>query len=125
MASIGGQLETGTQIDGADNTTIGNVSDSLKVTAVLVGTGVQGAATVGTTAVLVNVSGTNLANRKLLTVHNNGTVTIYWGYTSGVTTVNGTPLAKGQFMAIAVGPSANIYAISGTAGQNVRITEGL
>lgn len=87
------------------------------------GGGVQGAITVGTTAVLVAVSGTNLANRINVTLYNNSLLIVYWGYTNAVTTTTGTPIAAGQSMSWDVGPNTNIYVISTLAGQNTRITE--
>ena len=96
---------------------------SLKVADISNNGGSAGAITVGTSAVLASVSGTNLTNRRFLGVHNNGSTTIYWGTTSGVTTSSGTPIAKGQFISWAVGPNTNIYLISGSAGQNIRVTE--
>lgn len=87
------------------------------------GSGTQAALTVGTSAVLVNVSGTNLTNRKSLTLYNNGTVPIYWGLTSGVTTSTGTPIPVGFQAMWSVGSTTSIYAISGTASQNTRVTE--
>lgn len=86
--------------------------------------GSHAAITVGVTAVIANVSGsTNLTNRKFLSVHNNGTVPIYWGTSNAVTTSTGTPIAKGQFVSWAVGAGTSIYLISGTASQNIRIVE--
>jgi len=108
-----------------DGTLIGNLNNQLRTADILnAGTGVQGALTVGTSAVNVRVGGSNLTNRKLVTIHNNSLVTIYWGYSSGVTTSNGTPIFAGQQCGWAVGPSQDIFAIAGTAGNNTRVTEG-
>lgn len=96
---------------------------ALPIEAVSDGGGSQAAVTIGVTAVLMNVSGTNMVDRRTLSIYNNGTVPIYWGYTSGVTTSTGSPIATGQYMFLAVGPDTNIYTISGTASQNVRVTE--
>lgn len=85
--------------------------------------GSQAAITVGTSAILANVSGSNLTNRKSLTVYNNGTVLIYFGFTNAVTTSTGTPVVPGTTVIFSVGPSTNVYLISGTASQNVRVTE--
>lgn len=87
------------------------------------GIGVEGAKTIGTTAVLVNVSGTNLVNREMVSLHNNSAVTFYWGHTSGVTITSGTPLYAGQFMSWAYGSSQNVYIIAGTVSNNARVTE--
>lgn len=88
------------------------------------GTGVQGALTVGTSAVEVKVGGSRLEGRKSVTVQNESNSIIYWGYTSGVTTASGTPIQKKQFMSWAVGDNQTIYLIAGSAGNNTRITEG-
>lgn len=85
--------------------------------------GTQGALTVGTSAVEAKVGASPLANRKTLTVHNNSNSTIYWGYTSGVTTANGTPLYKDQFAVWDVGPGTSVYLIAGSAGNETRVTE--
>lgn len=87
------------------------------------GSGTQAAITIGTTAVLVNVSGTNLANRISATLCNNSLTIWYWGYTNAVTTSTGTPIQPNQVVAWDVGPSTNVYAISGSASQNGRVTE--
>lgn len=85
--------------------------------------GVNGAITVGTTAVAARVGASNLANRKNLTIHNNSLVTLYWGYSNLVTTANGTPLYSNQIISLDVGPNITIYLIASIAGNNVRITE--
>lgn len=85
--------------------------------------GTQGALTVGTTAVAVQVGGSPLTNRKLVTLHNNSSATLYWGYTSGVTTSTGTPIFKNQVMWWAAKSVATIYVIAGSAGNNGRVTE--
>lgn len=115
----------GSSVSGSETTPVDSTAlGELKTADILnSGTGTQGALTVGTSAVIVRVGGSNLANRKLLTLHNNSLVTLYWGYTSGVTTANGTPLFSGQMSGWAVGPSQNVYIIAGTAGNNTRVTE--
>lgn len=87
------------------------------------GTGTQGALVVGTTAVNIRVGGSNLANRKLVTLHNNSLITWYWGYTNAVTTTIGTPLMAGQFIAWATGASQDVFVITTIAAQNGRVTE--
>lgn len=65
---------------------------------------------------------TILTNRKYISIlPTNGT--IYWGYTSGVTTVIGTPIFKNQLMTIAATDNVHIYVIAATT-IDVRITEG-
>lgn len=87
------------------------------------GTGVQGAVSVGTSAVEARVGGSALANRKNLTVFNNSSNILYWGFTSAVTTSTGTPIIAGDFWNMAVGPAQAVYVIAGTAGNDARITE--
>lgn len=86
--------------------------------------GTQGALSVGTTALLVCSSGSaNLFNRQMLSLFNNSSVTLYWGYTSAVTTATGTPIFRNQERGWMVGPNTNIYVIAGTAANDARITE--
>lgn len=85
--------------------------------------GLQGAVTVGLTAVAIRVGGSNLANRKTLTAFHNGNQDIYWGYTNAVTVSSGSPIFKSQFAAWSIGPNTTVWMISGTAGQDVRVTE--
>lgn len=74
------------------------------------------ALTVGLTEVLVDAAD---LTRQSIMIKNLGTVSIYIGAT-GVTTVNGMEIpANGSI--ILDKQSAAIYAISGTAGQNVRV----
>lgn len=88
------------------------------------GTGVEGAITVSTTAVEVKVGVSRLSNRKSVTAHNNGSSTLYWGYTSSVTSSSGTPLFKDQFISWDVGPTQAVYIIAASGSHNVRVTEG-
>lgn len=86
--------------------------------------GVQGALTVGTTAVEVKVGGSKLAARKSVTLYNNSNATIYWGYNNTVSTTTGTPILKNTLFAWSVGESVEIWVISDGANRNTRITEG-
>jgi hypothetical protein len=85
--------------------------------------GTQGALTVGTSAVEIKVGGSALANRKVVTLHNNSNAIMYWGYTSGVTTSTGTPIQKGEERVWSASDVCTLYVISGSAGNNARITE--
>lgn len=106
-------------------TEIGTFSNPLSVSDVVNSNiGVQGAITVTTSAIEAKVGASKLTGRKALTAHNNGNVIIYWGYTSGVTTANGTPLAAGQVGSWKVGDNQSIFLIATSGSQNVRITEG-
>lgn len=110
--------------NGTNNSQVTGTGDLNVADVINAGTGVQGALTVGTTAVAIRVGGSNLANRKLITIHNNSLVTIYWGYTNAVTTTTGTPILSGQQDGWAVGSAQDIFVIAGTASNNTRITEG-
>lgn len=85
--------------------------------------GVQGFLTVSTSAVEAIVSVSRLTNRKLLTIHNDGPTTIYWGYTNTVTTATGTPIFKNQLATWDIGDGLGVWLIAGTAGNTVRVTE--
>lgn len=85
--------------------------------------GTNGAITVSTSSIEAKVGVSALSNRKNLTVHNNGSGIIYWGYSSGVTTSNGTPIFKDQFVSWDIGPNTSVYLIASSGGHNVRITE--
>ena len=74
-----------------------------------------GAITVGTSAVAV--PGTGFTR----TIYNNGSVPVFRGDDSSVTTATGTPIQPGGNWRL-LGPA--VYLIAGTAGQDVRwITE--
>ncbi len=77
--------------------------------------------TVGTTA--VEIAATPLTDRTRILVQNNGSKAIYIGEDNTVTTSTGICLPKGASMELPYGETANIFAISGTAGQNVRVLE--
>ena len=85
--------------------------------------GLQGSITVGTSAIQAMVGVSPLSSRKNLTVFNNSSSDIYWGYTNAVTTSTGTPLFKNQLIDFQVGPSTTVWLIAGSAGNNVRVTE--
>jgi hypothetical protein len=97
--------------------------DKTHVAKVLNSNGVEGALTVGTSAIELKVGSTPLEFRQSATLYNNSNSIIYWGYTSSVTTSTGTPIEKKQFVEWEVGDSRAIYLIAGSAGNNVRITE--
>lgn len=81
-------------------------------------------ATVGTSAVEVV---TKNATRYGWCIHNAGSVTIYIGPDNGVTTGNGFPIAAGEKWGVARDNQSHhpaggpVWAISGSAGQDVRI----
>lgn len=76
------------------------------------------AVTVGTSAVAVAAAN---STRQQLTILNNGSVDIYIG-PAGVTTSTGLKIAAGQSYSTERCTAA-FYAISGLAGQNVRVLE--
>lgn len=104
------------------NGTYGN-DESAVSDIVNLGTGVEGSLTATTSAVEVKVGGSRLTSRKLVTLHNNSSNTIYWGWTSGVTTSTGTPIYKNQMIQWSVGDSQTIYVIAASVGNNTRVTE--
>lgn len=87
------------------------------------GTGIESSLTVGTSSVEIKVGGSRLIGRKSVTLHNNSSVTIYWGWTSSVTTSTGTPIYKNQMLQWSVGDVQPIYVIAGSISNNTRITE--
>jgi len=117
------------KIVGSDSTgveqtpVISTANGSLSTTDISNNGGVNAAISVTTSAIEAKVGGSALANRKNLTIHNNGTGTIYWGYSSGVTTTNGTPVFKDQFVSWDVGASTSVFLIAISGTQNVRVTE--
>lgn len=101
------------------------VTDDQKLTNVDIinGEGVQASLTIGTTAVEVKVGATPIDNRKEVTLYNNSNNTIYWGFTSAVTTATGTPVEKKEFISWRVGPNVSVFVIAATMGNDSRITE--
>lgn len=88
------------------------------------GLSVNGTITVGTSAVEAKVGGSTLANRKLLIVNNASNVTIYWGFSSAVTTADGIPINKDQEATWSIGSVQKVYLIAGAAGNTIKIAEG-
>lgn len=86
----------------------------------------QGNLVVGTTAVQVKVGGSNLTNRQMIRIYNDSSATIYMGFTSGVTTsgtTRGEELFKKQGMTIMLTEDQSLFAIAGSAGNNVLVSE--
>lgn len=79
------------------------------------------ATTVGTTA--VNLVASALAGRKEIMIQNRGNKDIFIGSSNAVTTANGFRIAGGATFGVSVGPNIAVWAISGTAGQDVRLLE--
>lgn len=78
--------------------------------------------TATTTELLVNVSGTNLANRKSVVVYNRGAQDIYYGPT-GVDDTTGVVISKDELVAFEVGDSINLYIVTKTGTATVTIQE--
>lgn len=85
--------------------------------------GTQGALTVGTSSVEVKVGANRLANRKSVTIYNNSSRDVFWGYTSGVTATTGTPIKRNEFAVFRVSDQVTLYVIAASANNDVRITE--
>lgn len=117
---IAGSDSSGTETTFVDSTALGEIKSADVLNG---GAGTQAALTVGTTAVEVRVGASPLANRKNVTLFNNSSVTMYWGFSNTVTVSSGTPIFKNQQVEWNVGPSQSIYVIAGTASNNARITE--
>lgn len=108
---------------GSDNTIIGNIGDNLKTGNIIDTDSINTNISVGTTAVEAKVGASRLADRISLTVFNNGSQTIYWGYSSSVTTTNGTPIFKNQLFEFDISDNRGVWLIASSAGQDVRVTE--
>ena len=114
----------GRKADGSHDNVKLNANNELATSNLLDASGVQGNISVSTSAVAVRVGGSNLANRKNLFFQNNGTATIFWGYTAGVTTTTGMPLMRNQFVMGDWGPNTTIYLIAASGSHDVRVNEG-
>lgn len=83
---------------------------------------VSGAIAVTATATLANVSGTNLTNRKFISITpRSGGVFIG---DSSVTTSTGTPLFLNQTITLDISDNVDVYLIVASGSANVRIIEG-
>lgn len=110
--------------DGTDNANITTNGD-LNVNDGIRSGGIYGNLSVPTanTAVEVKVSGSRLTNRKLVTIIPID-ADMYWGYNSSVTTSNGTPIFKNQFISFNVLDDATqIWLVCSLNSKNARITE--
>jgi hypothetical protein len=94
----------------------GNFSDVLD-TAIL-----NSAANVAVTAAQVLVS--PLANRKSVTIQNEGNQSVYIGSSAGVTSSNGIKISKNSSATFNWGPNIAIFMISASGSQSVRFLEG-
>lgn len=86
------------------------------------GPGVQGALSVGTTAVEVKVGDSALEQRAVITIQPlDGDV--YYGYDIGVTSSTGTKVFKGQVFPLEATDQLPVYVVSASGTIDVRITE--
>lgn len=98
--------------DGSINTTISEASlDSF----------LNSQATVTTTAAQVLVS--PLANRKCVTIQNEGNDDVYVGSSAGVTAANGIKISKRSNATYNFGSGAAIFMIAASGSQDVRFLE--
>jgi hypothetical protein len=79
------------------------------------------AETVGLTA--VEIVSTPLAGRRFVTIQNEGSVDVYLGHANTVTTANGIKISKKSSATYELGEDLDLWMISGTAGQDVRVLE--
>lgn len=95
----------------------------IKVVDTLNSTSAYSSLTVGTSAVELKVGGSRLANRKTLFFQNTSGGTLFFGFSSSVTTANGQPVQKNQLIQLTVGDSVQVWLIASASGQDVRIME--
>ena len=122
-----------TKIVGAD--TNGVESNFLGVTATQEGKStdmfhngfIQSRITVGTTAIIARVGGSNLANRKALIIINDDVKDIAWGPNNSVTVTpgvnKGPVIVKDDREIIPVGDSIDIWIVAAAPGGNAIIQE--
>jgi hypothetical protein len=83
---------------------------------------VQGSVTVGVTQVEAKVGGSRLDGRQMLRIYNGSNAVVYFGPT-GVTTSNGEPIEKKQWINIPIGDALALYLIAGSAANDVIVSE--
>lgn len=83
--------------------------------------GLNAAVTVGTTA--VQLDATAQAGRQFATIQNNGDKPIFIGFANTVTTSNGIEISKGGSWDFNVGEAIELWAISASAAQDVRVIQ--
>lgn len=92
--------------------------------------GIVGSLTVGASAVAVRIGGSDLADRKEVSLSNESANTLYWGFDNTVTTTTGYPLAAGARQTWLIeGENSEteivptIYIIAAGAGNATRVVE--
>jgi hypothetical protein len=114
----------GSDATGTETTPVGaNSQGELFVTDTIRVGGIEGAISVSTTAVEAKVGASLYSGRTSLTVYNNGTATIYWGFTNAVTSSTGTPFFKNQQLVFSIEGTASIWLIAASGTHNIRVTE--
>lgn len=83
---------------------------------------VAGVISVSTSQVEAKVGGSRLANREVLRIFNNSSVTIYFGPT-GVTSTTGEPIFKNQWVNIPIGDIAVFLITASGTAADIRIQE--
>lgn len=83
---------------------------------------VQAQINVSTTATPARVGASNLANRKMLLIHNTASVPVFFG-TSAVTTTNGVSIFPNQTFTINVGPTLTPHLIVDAGSHNIVVAE--
>ena len=128
-ADSGNPVKVGTRVLGgvATATTTGNRADLISDLYRRVYINDSPNIGVAATAVTVSTSAATLiasalGGRRRIMIQNLGTVPVYVGQT-GVTTASGFKINASGTLALELGPDVGIFAISGTAGQNVRVLE--
>ena len=96
--------------------------EEISTSDILDGGGEQDVLTIGTSASLGAIGGTNRVNRKyvIFQAHDRD---IYYGFDNTVTTSTGVKLFKDQVIMIPVGENTDIYFIATAAGKELRIQE--
>ena len=91
---------------------------------------VNTSANVGCLASAASVTGTAaqvlaspLAGRRLVTIQNKGTDSVYLGHSAGVTTANGIEIPKKSSATYELGEDVDLYMISASGSQDVRFFE--
>ena len=115
------------KITDGTNTAAVSTNHDVGVSDGLHGSGVYGnlALTTANTAYEVKVGGSRLTGRKSLTIMPID-ADMYWGYSSSVTTSNGTPIFRNQFQEFSLDANdatVQVWLVCATASKNARITE--
>lgn len=115
----------GVDAQGAESNTIrATINNQLATSDTLDNTGTQANLIVGLTAIEVKAGLNRLVGRKQISLyHLTGVGKVYFGYNSSVTVATGTPIAKLAYFPISASDTCQVWLISDTANQSVRITE--